>query len=79
LYVRKNRDFSLHLNCWREDELIASWLLICPAKATLIDAGIPGISLRPEIGLQEARNRWHFLFQQIPDFAETVIAGREQA
>jgi pimeloyl-ACP methyl ester carboxylesterase len=46
---------------------------------TLIDAGIPGITLRPEIGIQEARNRWHFLFQQIPDLAETVIAGREQA
>jgi microsomal epoxide hydrolase len=46
---------------------------------TLIDAGIPGISLRPEIRLQEARNRWHFLFQQIPDLAETVIAGREEA
>src|SRR5258708_4912920 len=46
---------------------------------TLIDAGIPGISLRPEIRLQEARNRWHFLFQQIPELAETVVAGREQA
>ncbi|MBV8376868.1 MAG: alpha/beta hydrolase [Verrucomicrobia bacterium] len=46
---------------------------------TLIDADIPGISLRPEIHLQQARNRWHFLFQQIPELAETVIAGREEA
>ena len=46
---------------------------------TVIDAGIPGISLRPEIRLEEARNRWHFLFQQIPELAETVIDGREQA
>lgn len=46
---------------------------------TLIDAGIPGVSLRPQIGLQEARNRWHFLFQQIPDLAESLVAGREQA
>jgi pimeloyl-ACP methyl ester carboxylesterase len=46
---------------------------------TLIDAGIPGITLRPEIGIKEARNRWHFLFQQIPDLAEILIAGREQA
>ena len=44
---------------------------------TLIDAGIPGISLRPEIRLQDARNRWHFLFQQVPELAETVVAGRE--
>lgn len=46
---------------------------------TLIDAGIPGVSLRPEIRLQEARNRWHFLFQQIPEFAETIVAGHEEA
>ncbi|HXM00983.1 MAG TPA: alpha/beta hydrolase [Chthoniobacterales bacterium] len=46
---------------------------------TLIDAGIPGISLRPEIRLQEARNRWHFLFQQVPELAETLVAGREEA
>ena len=46
---------------------------------TLIDAGIPGISLRPEIRLQEARNRWHFLFQQVPDLAESMVAGREEA
>jgi pimeloyl-ACP methyl ester carboxylesterase len=46
---------------------------------TLIDAGIPGVSLRPEIGLQEARNRWHFLFQQVPELAESVVAGREEA
>ena len=46
---------------------------------TLIDAGIPGISLRPEIRLQEARNRWHFLLQQVPELAESVVAGREEA
>jgi len=46
---------------------------------TLIDAGIPGVSLRPEITLKEARNRWHFLFQQVPELAESVVAGREEA
>jgi pimeloyl-ACP methyl ester carboxylesterase len=46
---------------------------------TVIDAGIPGISLRSEIRLQEARNRWHFLFQQVPELAETLVAGREEA
>jgi pimeloyl-ACP methyl ester carboxylesterase len=46
---------------------------------TVIDAGIPGISLRPEIRLQEARNRWHFLFQQVPELAEPLVAGREAA
>ena len=46
---------------------------------SVIDAGIPGISLRSEIRLQEARNRWHFLFQQIPELAETVVTGHEQA
>jgi microsomal epoxide hydrolase len=46
---------------------------------TVIDAGIPGISLRPEIRLQEARNRWHFLFQQVPELAESLVAGREEA
>jgi pimeloyl-ACP methyl ester carboxylesterase len=46
---------------------------------TLIDAGIPGVSLRPEIRLEEARNRWHFLFQQVPELAESMIAGREEA
>jgi len=46
---------------------------------TVIDAGIPGISLRPEIHLQEARNRWHFLFQQVPELAESLVAGREEA
>jgi len=45
----------------------------------VIDAGIPGISLRPEIRLQEARNRWHFLFQQVPELAESLVAGREEA
>jgi pimeloyl-ACP methyl ester carboxylesterase len=46
---------------------------------TLIDAGIPGISLRPEIRLSEARGRWHFLFQQIPELAEAMVTGREEA
>jgi pimeloyl-ACP methyl ester carboxylesterase len=46
---------------------------------TVIDAGIPGISLRPEIRLQEARNRWHFLFQQVPELATPLVAGREAA
>jgi pimeloyl-ACP methyl ester carboxylesterase len=46
---------------------------------TVIDAGIPGISLRPEIRLHEARNRWHFLFQQVPELAKSLVAGREEA
>jgi pimeloyl-ACP methyl ester carboxylesterase len=48
-------------------------------KLTLIDAGIPGISLPETVPTaKDVMLRWHFLFQQLPDLPELLVQGREK-
>jgi pimeloyl-ACP methyl ester carboxylesterase len=52
-----------------------SWALLFPGdfkSLTLIDAGIPGVTLTNEIELSDYKRKWNFIFQMLPD----LPAGR---
>jgi pimeloyl-ACP methyl ester carboxylesterase len=45
----------------------------------LLDANIPGVTLRPTLALgPENWRNWHFLFNSIPDLPEALLGGRER-
>ncbi len=45
----------------------------------LLDANIPGVTLRPTLTLAPDNWRsWHFLFNAVPDLPEALFAGRER-
>ena len=57
-----------------------SWVLLFPddfKSLTLIDAGIPGITLLNEIQLSDYKRKWNFIFQMLPEFAAELTKGKE--
>ena len=59
-----------------------SWTLLFPAdfrSLTLIDAGIPGITLTNEIELSDFKRKWNFIFQMLPDLPAELTSGKEEA
>jgi len=59
-----------------------SWSLLFPAdfsSLTLIDAGIPGITLTNEIELSDFKRKWNFIFQMLPDLPAELTSGKEEA
>ena len=50
------------------------------ARLVLLDANIPGVTLRPSIqlGCEQSWRNWHFLFNTIPDLPEALLQGRER-
>jgi len=58
-----------------------TWAAMYPTdfrSLTLIDAGIPGITLKETVNLNEVTQRWHFFFQMMQDdLAEKMILGKE--
>ncbi len=50
------------------------------ARLVLLDANIPGVTLRPSIqlGFEQNWRTWHFLFNTIPDLPEALLQGRER-
>jgi len=51
------------------------------SSLTLLDAGIPGITLPDALPVapERAWRTWHFAFHAIPDLPELLIAGKERA
>lgn len=57
-----------------------SWVLMFPGdfkSLTLIDAGIPGITLMEEIQLSDFKRKWNFIFQMLPDLPAELLRGKE--
>jgi pimeloyl-ACP methyl ester carboxylesterase len=57
-----------------------SWALLFPAdfkSLTLIDAGIPGVTLTNDIQLSDYKRKWNFIFQMLPDFPAALTKGKE--
>jgi pimeloyl-ACP methyl ester carboxylesterase len=57
-----------------------SWALLFPddfKSLTLIDAGIPGITLTEDIQLSDYKRKWNFIFQMLPDLPAELTAGKE--
>jgi pimeloyl-ACP methyl ester carboxylesterase len=57
-----------------------SWALLFPddfKSLTLIDAGIPGVTLTEDIQLSDYKRKWNFIFQMLPDLPAELTAGKE--
>ena len=50
------------------------------ARLVLLDANIPGVTLRStiQLGFEQNWRTWHFLFNTIPDLPEALLQGRER-
>jgi pimeloyl-ACP methyl ester carboxylesterase len=58
-----------------------SWALLFPGdftSLTLIDAGIPGVTLANDIQLSDFKRKWNFIFQMLPDLPAELTRGREE-
>jgi pimeloyl-ACP methyl ester carboxylesterase len=59
-----------------------SWALLFKddfKSLTLIDAGIPGVTLTEEIQLSDFKRKWNFIFQMLPDLPAELTKGKEAA
>jgi len=57
-----------------------SWALQFPRdfkSLTLIDAGIPGVTLTDEIQLSDYKRKWNFVFQMLPGLPAELTRGKE--
>jgi pimeloyl-ACP methyl ester carboxylesterase len=57
-----------------------SWALQFPRdfkSLTLIDAGIPGVTLTEDIQLSDYKRKWNFIFQMLPDLPAELTRGKE--
>jgi pimeloyl-ACP methyl ester carboxylesterase len=57
-----------------------SWALLFPGdfkSLTLIDAGIPGVTLTEDIQLSDYKRKWNFIFQMLPDLPVELTSGKE--
>jgi pimeloyl-ACP methyl ester carboxylesterase len=57
-----------------------SWVLLFPddfKSLTLIEAGIPGITLLNDIQLSDYKRKWNFIFQMLPDLPAELTKGKE--
>jgi pimeloyl-ACP methyl ester carboxylesterase len=57
-----------------------SWALLFPSDfktLTLIDAGIPGVTLTNDIQLSDFKRKWNFIFQMLPELPAELTRGRE--
>jgi len=58
-----------------------SWALLFPGdfrSLTLIDAGIPGITLLNDIQLSDYKRKWNFIFMMVPDLPAELTKGKEE-
>jgi pimeloyl-ACP methyl ester carboxylesterase len=56
------------------------WALQFPEdfrSLTLIDAGIPGVTLTDDIQLSDYKRKWNFMFQMLPDLPAELTRGKE--
>jgi pimeloyl-ACP methyl ester carboxylesterase len=57
-----------------------SWVLLFASdfkSLTLIDAGIPGVTLTNDIQLSDFKRKWNFIFQMLPELPAELIKGKE--
>ena len=57
-----------------------SWALLFAddfKSLTLIDAGIPGVTLTNDIQLSDFKRKWNFIFQMLPDLPAELVKGKE--
>jgi pimeloyl-ACP methyl ester carboxylesterase len=58
-----------------------SWALLFKddfKSLTLIDAGIPGVTLTEDVQLSDFKRKWNFIFQMLPDLPAELTKGKEE-
>jgi pimeloyl-ACP methyl ester carboxylesterase len=58
-----------------------SWALLFPndfKSLTLIEAGIPGVTLVNDIQLSDYKRKWNFIFMMVPDLPAELTKGKEE-
>jgi pimeloyl-ACP methyl ester carboxylesterase len=58
-----------------------SWALLFSddfKSLTLIEAGIPGVTLTNDIQLSDYKRKWNFIFQMLPDLPAELTTGKEE-
>jgi pimeloyl-ACP methyl ester carboxylesterase len=57
-----------------------SWQLLFPSdfkSLTLIEAGIPGVTLPPIVDVADYKRKWNFIFMMLPDLPAELVHGKE--
>jgi pimeloyl-ACP methyl ester carboxylesterase len=57
-----------------------SWALLFAddfKSLTLVDAGIPGVTLTEDVQLSDFKRKWNFIFQMLPDLPAELTKGKE--
>ena len=57
-----------------------SWALLYPGdfkSITLIEAGIPGVTLPPTVEVSDYKRKWNFIFMMLPDLPAQLVQGKE--
>jgi pimeloyl-ACP methyl ester carboxylesterase len=57
-----------------------SWALLFPGdfkSLTLVDAGIPGVTLGEDVKVSDYFRKWQFMFQMLPDLPAELTQGKE--
>jgi pimeloyl-ACP methyl ester carboxylesterase len=57
-----------------------SWALLFPddfKSLTLMEAGIPGVTLLNDVELSDCKRKWCFMFQALPDLPAELTKGKE--
>ena len=58
-----------------------SWALLFPGdfkSLTLMEAGIPGVTLKDEMQVSDYKRKWQFIFQMLPDLPAELTKGKEE-
>jgi pimeloyl-ACP methyl ester carboxylesterase len=57
-----------------------SWALLFPGdfkSLTLMEAGIPGVTLLNDVEISDCKRKWCFMFQALPDLPAELTRGKE--
>jgi pimeloyl-ACP methyl ester carboxylesterase len=57
-----------------------SWALLFPSdfkSLTLMEAGIPGVTLTNDVQVSDYKRKWQFIFQMLPDLPAELTKGKE--
>jgi pimeloyl-ACP methyl ester carboxylesterase len=57
-----------------------SWQLLYPGdfkSLTLIEAGIPGVTLPPTVEVSDYKRKWNFIFMMLADLPAELVHGKE--
>jgi pimeloyl-ACP methyl ester carboxylesterase len=80
-FVAANLGTPLHVVAHDFGAWVAySWALLFPGdfkSLTLMEAGIPGVTLTNDVQVSDYKRKWQFIFQMLPDLPAQLIEGKE--